>query len=132
MADPWDGFCAFLDVLCRTQAYDRGFNDFISRRFPKDERTEATHNRICLLAQDILGRAQAAGVVRPDIAVADIITLLWANSRITEATRHVAPRAWRRHLHLVIDGFRADNRHDLPEPQLSPEQLYRAMAQLSE
>ncbi|WP_173129245.1 TetR/AcrR family transcriptional regulator [Kibdelosporangium persicum] len=132
MADPWEGFLVFLEALCGAQAYDRGFNDFIARRFPRDERTEVMHDRVCQLARSILSRAQAAGVVRPDIAEADLIALLWANSRIAEATRQVAPGVWRRHMHLVIDGFRAGDRHELPEPSLSPEQLYRVMARLGE
>ncbi|WP_405109784.1 TetR/AcrR family transcriptional regulator [Micromonospora sp. NBC_01405] len=132
MADPWDGFCAFLDALCSAQAGDRGFNEFVSQRFPSDERTEALHNRLCQLAERILCQAQVAGVVRPDITNTDIIALFWASSKITEATHHIAPQTWRRHLHLVIDGFRADNRRQLPEPPLSAEQLYRAMAHLNE
>ncbi|MFI5778019.1 TetR/AcrR family transcriptional regulator [Nocardia sp. NPDC051570] len=132
MDDPWEGFCTFLEVLCRTQAGDRGFNDFISMRFPADERTESLHNRLCELTTDVLARAQTAGVVRPDVTEADIISLIWANSRIIEATSHAAPQAWRRHLHLMIDGFQAAGRRELPEPPLTEEQLYQAMAHLSE
>jgi AcrR family transcriptional regulator len=132
MDDPWEGFCTFLEILCRTQAGDRGFNDFMSMRFPASERTEPLHNRLCKLAQDVLIRAQAAGVVRPDVTDADIVSLIWANSRINEATRHAAPQAWRRHLHLMIDGFQAANWHELPEPPFTEEQLYQAMAHLSE
>ncbi|MFD6162543.1 TetR/AcrR family transcriptional regulator [Nocardia sp. NPDC060256] len=132
MDDPWAGFCTFLEVLCRTQAGDRGFNDFLSMRFPASEHTEAMHNRLCELTSDILARAQTAGVVRPDVTEADIISLIWANSRIIEATSHTAPQTWRRHLHLMIDGLQAANRHELPEPPLTEEQLYQAMAHLSE
>jgi hypothetical protein len=127
-ADPWDGFCAFLDVLCSAQVGDRGLSDFVSRRFPGDERTEALHDRLCQLAERALFQAQEAGVVRPDITTADLVLLLWANSRISEATGEVAPQAWRRHLHVALDGFRATNGRDLPEPPLDDERLYRAMA----
>ncbi|MER6442668.1 hypothetical protein ABT275_41120, partial [Streptomyces sp. NPDC001185] len=41
---------------------------------------------------------------------------------IIQATRTVAPRAWRRHLHLMLDGFRAQGAHPLPEPPLTSEQ----------
>ncbi len=131
MDDAWEGFCVFLEALFGMQAGDRGFNDLVSMRFPASERTEAMHDRLYHLLEKILHRAQEHGVVRPDITVADIITLVWANGRIIEATSHTAPQAWRRHLHLMIDAFRAENRHDLPEPPLTGEQLYAAMVHLS-
>ena len=54
------------------------------------------------------------------------------NASNWQATSQIAPRAWRRHLHLMIDGFRAADRHELPEPPLTEEQLYQAMAHLGE
>lgn len=116
LADPWEGFRTLLEVLCSAQAEDRAFGDFLARRFPGDESTEAVHNEICALSQRVLERAQAAGVVRPDVTGADLFLVLWACGRVAEDTRHVSPSLWRRHLHLAIDGFRAAHRLDLGEP----------------
>jgi hypothetical protein len=93
---------------------------------------EGLHDRTCLLGAQILDRAQQHGAVRPDITVADLLCLVWANSRIIEATGEIAPRAWRRHLHLMLDAFRAGHTHPLPEPALTDDQLYQAMAHLSQ
>ena len=41
-----------------------------------------------------------------------------------------APEAWQRHLGLLLDGFRAERAHPLPEPPLSPRQVHRAMVTL--
>lgn len=127
-ADAWDGFSAFLEELCAAQAGDRGFGDFVSRRFPDDERTEALHDHLCQVAERVLVRAQETGAVRPDVTSADLVMLLLAISRIAEATAPVAPGTWRRHLHVVLDGFRATGVSELPGPALDDEQLYRAMA----
>ncbi|MEO3800373.1 helix-turn-helix domain-containing protein [Nonomuraea sp. B1E8] len=129
LEDPWEAFRDLLEVLCAAQAGDRAFGDFLARRFSGDDRTEAAHHQICVLAQRALGRAQAAGVVRSDVTGADLFLLLWASSRIAEATRHVAPSMWRRHAYLALDGFRATNRLDLREPAWDADQLYRAMAE---
>jgi hypothetical protein len=131
MDDPWDGFRAFLEALFGMQAGDRGFNDLVSMRFPAGERTDAVHDRLYHLIEASLSRAQQDGAVRADIEVPDIITLIWANGRILEATGDAAPRAWRCNLHLMIDAFRAANAHELPEPPLTGEQLHAAMARLS-
>ncbi|MFD6138379.1 TetR/AcrR family transcriptional regulator [Promicromonospora sp. NPDC060271] len=127
-ADPWDGFSAFFEELCAAQARDRGFGDFVSRRFPDDERTEALHDRLCQVAERALVGAQESGAVRRDVTTADLVMVLWAISGVAEATGPVAPGAWRRHLHVVLDGFRATAVNDLPGPPLDDEQLYRTMA----
>ncbi|GAA4683837.1 TetR/AcrR family transcriptional regulator [Frondihabitans cladoniiphilus] len=130
--DPWEGFVSYLENLFRVQAGDRGFNDFLSRRFPGNAETERIHDLLCRQIDQVLARAQRAGRVRDDIALADIVNLIWSNGRMIDATRATAPGAWRRYLHLMLDAYRAEAAHALPEPPMSQEQLYRAMVQLNE
>ena len=129
--DPWDGFVSYLENLFRVQAGDRGFNDFLSRRFPGSAETERLHDQMCRQIEDVLTRAQEAGEVRPDLTLADIVNLIWSNGRMIDATRLTAPDAWRRHLYLMLDGYRAERAHPIPEPPMTDKQLYDAMVQLS-
>jgi AcrR family transcriptional regulator len=129
--DPWDGFVSYLENLFRVQAGDRGFNDFLSRRFPGSADTERLHDQMCRQIEDVLTRAQDAGEVRSDLALADIVNLIWSNGRMIDATSVTAPDAWRRQLHLMLDGYRAERAHPISEPPLTDKQLYAAMVQLS-
>ena len=129
--DPWTAFASYLENLFRLQAGDRGFNDFLSQRFPGSAETEHLHDQICEHIDEVLLRAQDAGVVRPDIARADIVTLIWSNGRMIDATSVTAPNAWRRQLALMLDAYRARRAHPLPEPPLTDEQLYDAMVRLT-
>ncbi|WP_284255675.1 TetR/AcrR family transcriptional regulator [Pseudolysinimonas kribbensis] len=129
--DPWDAFVRYLENLFRAQAGDRGFNDFLSRRFPGSPETERIHDELCHQIGRLLARAQDAGEARPDITLADIVTLIWSNGRIIDATAATAPDAWRRHLHLMLDAYRAERAHPVPEPPLTEKQLYDAMVDLS-
>jgi AcrR family transcriptional regulator len=131
MDDPWDAFVAYLDNLLAVQAGDRGFNDFLSRRFPGNSETEHIHDVLCQQIDDVLVRAQKAGRARPDITRADIINLIWSNGRIIDATSVKAPTAWRRQLHLMLDAYRAERAHPVPEPPMTDEQLYDAMVHLT-
>ncbi len=131
MDDPWDGFVSYLENLFRVQAGDRGFNDFLSRRFPDNAETERIHDMMCQQIEDVLTRAQEAGEARPDITQADIVNLIWSNGRIIDATSATAPNAWRRQLYLMLDAYRAERAHPLPEPPMTDEQLYDAMVHLS-
>jgi len=129
--DPWEGFVDYLENLFRVQAGDRGFNDFLSRRFPGSPETERIHDTMCQQIDEVLTRAQAAGKVRPDIAPADIINLIWSHGRMMDATSTTAPNAWRRQLFLMLDAYRADRAHPIPEPPMTDQQLYDAMVHLS-
>ena len=129
--DPWEGFVYYLENLFRVQAGDRGFNDFLSRRFPGSPDTERFHDLMCQQIEDVLTRAQDAGAARPDIALADIVNLIWFNGRVIDATSATAPNAWRRQLHLMLDAYRAERAHPIPEPPMTEKQLYDAMVHLS-
>jgi len=130
--DPWHAFVSYLENLFTVQAGDRGFNDFLSRRFPGNAETERIHDEMCRQIETVLGRAQEAGKARPDIALADVVNLIWSNGRIMDATSASAPDAWRRHLHLMLDAYRAERAHPIAEPPMSQEQLYDAMVHLSQ
>lgn len=129
--DPWEGFVVYLENLFRLQAGDRGFNDFLSRRFPGNAETESIHDEMCRQIEDVLTRAQDAGRARPDITRADIVNLIWFNGRMIDATSATVPDAWRRQLHIMLDAYRAERAHPLPEPPMTDEQLYDAMVQLN-
>jgi AcrR family transcriptional regulator len=128
--DPWEGLVSYLENLFRVQAGDRGFNDFLSRRFPGNADTERIHDQMCRQIESVLARAQEAGQARSDIALADIVNLIWFNGRVMDATSTSAPGAWRRQLHLMLDAYRAERAHPIPEPPMTDEQLYDAMVHL--
>lgn len=130
--DPWQGFVYYLENLFAMQAGDRGFNDFLSRRFTDNAETELIHDQMCQDIANVLARAQQAGEVRPDITMADIVNLIWSNGRIMDATSTAAPSAWRRYLYLMLDAYRAERAHSIPEPPMTYDQLYDSMVHLSE
>lgn len=130
--DPWDGFVGYLENLFAVQAGDRGFNDFLSRRFTDNAETERIHDLMCQQIEDVLNRAQDAGVARLDIALADIVNLIWSLGPIIEATSATTPNSWRRYLHLMLDAYRADRAHPIPEPPMTDKQLYDSMVHLSQ
>jgi len=130
-SDPWDGFAFYLEQSCRLQAADRGLNDVMGMRFPRATATEAAKTRLYELVGQVLDRAQQSGQLRADLTLEDLAFLNWANTRILPAIRAAGdPDAWRRHLGLLLDGFRAERAHPLPRPPLSPRQVHRAMVTL--
>ena len=83
------------------QAENRGFAAIVAVHLRDEQLLAAARRRVTPLMQQLLERAQAAGVVRPDIVHEDISVLFWTSARVVDATRDIAPEFWRRYLTLV-------------------------------
>ena len=129
--DPWAGFTRFVETLCALAADDLGFNELTSIDRPARGGAAAVRSNIHQLWQQLLTRAQEAGALRPDLVLGDMFVLLWSQSRIIEATYGVAPQAWRRHLYLMLDAYRAEGARPLPVPPLTGVQMEQATARLN-
>ncbi|WP_412538418.1 helix-turn-helix domain-containing protein [Longispora sp. K20-0274] len=129
MEPAWDGLVFFLERTCELQAGDLAFNDIASMRFPHAG-IEAARKRAYDLGRRIVERAQAEGSLRADVTAEDLAFIVWALSRVSEATFAIDPKAWRRYLALALDGYRATAAHPLPAPPLRPRQVLRAQLQL--
>jgi AcrR family transcriptional regulator len=130
MPDAWAGLRLYIEARCELQVSDRGFDDLAGVRLPSSSCIDAIQDSILRLGVAIVERAQRQGTLRPDITAEDLAFVTWSQGRIAEATRDIAPNAWRRHLHLILDAFRADRASPLTEPPLTRDELYRAMVRL--
>jgi AcrR family transcriptional regulator len=104
--DPWEGFVYFLERACEMRAADRGFTEVCSRVFSDAPALEAAKVQGGETIAKVIRRAQDSGRLRPDFRFADLAIVLNATAR--------APY-WRRHLAYLLDGFRADAAHPLPD-----------------
>ncbi|MFF0044708.1 TetR/AcrR family transcriptional regulator [Streptomyces mirabilis] len=130
MDDAWEGFCFYLEKLCELQACDRAFNDLVSARLPVHALGRGMFERTKERVAQIFCNAQEQGVLRDDVTPDDLAFVIWSQVGIIQATRAVAPHAWRRHLHLLLDAFRAECAHELPEPPLTPQQFAQTLTTL--
>src|SRR5438093_265351 len=119
IADAWTAFSTFIEQMCERQAENWGLKDLLCMRFPDSKLMEDARRRGRETVRQLLARAQAEGAVRADVTPEDIEFVFWSNGRILEATRDVAPNAWRRNVALMLDAFRAQNATPLPERPLT-------------
>ncbi|MEU1536508.1 TetR/AcrR family transcriptional regulator, partial [Streptomyces fagopyri] len=130
MDDAWEGFCRYLEKLCELQACDRAFNGLVSARLPLHVAGRERYERAKQLCIQIMHNAQKQGTLRNDVTEQDIAFIIWSQAGIIQATRTVAPRAWHRHLHLMLDAFRTQGAHPLPEPPLTSDQVDQTLITL--
>jgi AcrR family transcriptional regulator len=117
IADPWAGFASFVERICELQADDRGLSDLLSMTLPTDDRIEQLRKLANQRMARLVARAKAAGRLRPEFVVEDLLVLLVANASVVHVTRQDAPDAWRRYVALMLDAFgQAGEPSALPAP----------------
>jgi len=128
--DPWAGFAELVSSICELQATDRGLAELLSMTLPASEDVELLRTQAHGDVIELIDRAKAAGRLRPDFAIEDLMLVLIANSAVAHITGPDAPDAWRRFVALVLDAFQHTSGGALPMPPSSA-QMTRAMARLA-
>lgn len=106
MEDPWQGLIHLFETQIGFQLEDRAFAEVLFKEEAGEEATARARERIAPHVIELVDRAKAAGVVRADLEVGDFPVLNLMLMTMVNATRDVAPDAWKRYLALVLDGLR--------------------------
>jgi AcrR family transcriptional regulator len=127
--DPWKGFVWFFEEMVALHAADRGLQQILLSGSHGLGRCEAARSRLKPPVERLIGRAQAAGALRADLAGTDFPLIQRMLAAVSEYTRDVEPSLYRRYTAIVLDGLRAQSRaaSPLPVPALGDEALQRAM-----
>jgi AcrR family transcriptional regulator len=105
------GLETFLEAASAYQAAHLGI-------LPRLWSVSAEHDSVSEIRRLIgamLVDAKENGRIRADLTSTDLTVVLWSIRGVIETTRGIAPRAWRRHLDLLIAGLR-------PAPEPLPHQ----------
>lgn len=125
-----EGFRGLIFDLCALQAADPGRRALLTTAFPASSLIEQRAAEAVEKMGQLVERAHAAGGLRPDVGVGDVVVMLLANAGVLEATHTHAPEAWRRFAALMVDAFCTGPRTALPPPT-PPEDLRRSIAMLT-
>ena len=128
--DPWLAFVGLLEHTVELQAGDRVLKDVLMRYPPVAGRLASAREEMRRLCEQVIERARTHGGLREDFTFADVAVLSWSFTPLIDATAEVAPNAWRRHLHVFLDGLRVQAATPQTEPPLTDEQLHAAMQAL--
>ncbi|MFY0510127.1 TetR/AcrR family transcriptional regulator [Streptomyces anulatus] len=105
--DPWHGFCTVFRRICAMQAADRGFTHAFLSRFPGGTAYAGERDRAEEGLALLVRRAKAAGALRPDFDVSDVVLVLLANSGVANGAGPEAAAASRRLVGYLLESFRA-------------------------
>lgn len=105
--DPWHGFSLLIEKICELHARDRGFTTAFMAAYPAAVDFTAEREYTVRAAAEVARRAQAAGRLRADFVLDDLILVLMANSGIHAASPAARVAASRRFAALTLQAFRA-------------------------
>jgi AcrR family transcriptional regulator len=101
--DPWEAFAGLLRANAELCVRDIGVQEALSRTPDVWRLAQPEFERLDALANQLVARAQEAGVLRQDFAVAEIPMLMSG----LYSTMAVSGYDWHRHLEIILDGLRA-------------------------
>jgi AcrR family transcriptional regulator len=103
--DPWRAIVRSFELCATTQAEDRAYATALSTvagAAPFGPGCERQKDELHAITERLLARARAAGVVRADLAAADMPPLYCGLASVVAA----GIADWRRYLELLLDGLR--------------------------
>ncbi|WP_069173576.1 TetR/AcrR family transcriptional regulator [Streptomyces griseus] len=106
--DPWRGLCRAIEKVCELHARDRGFTAAFVSAFPHAIDFTAARERALRKVAELARRAKAAGKLRPDFVLDDLIMVLMANSGIRTTSPAAAVVASRRFAALLMQGMQTE------------------------
>ncbi|MCP2355483.1 AcrR family transcriptional regulator [Nonomuraea thailandensis] len=120
--DPWEAFAGYLRGI--VDADSSSLTIKLAGTFTPTEELHTLAARASALAVEVHGRAVAAGVLRPDVTVADIALLFEQLASIKLGGEERASQLRHRYLTLMMDSMRVPPAHrELPGPAPRDEEL---------
>lgn len=124
-ADPWQGLASYLEFAASTMAGDLGLRQLMMSAAHDAGHVCQARERLAPVLTRLVERAQAAGVLRPDIRATDLKLMMFMLSTVAEYSCAVTPDVWRRYLTVLIDGLRParDSVSEMPVPAPTPDEF---------
>jgi AcrR family transcriptional regulator len=111
MDDPWEAFCAYMWAAADLLGANRGLSEITAGGQMRDAAERAG---LFGPVNELISRAQHAGVMRPDVTGNDVPHIMCACGRVQVLGTGDEETAWRRHMTIMLDGLRAGAPSRLP------------------
>lgn len=105
--DAWAAFREMTWSVARAKATDRALAELISEHPQVFAGCAAQRPEVMAQMHELVGRAQASGDMRPDLAAEDVPMIMCGIAGVVAHERHVPGAMWERYVSLLLDGLRA-------------------------
>ncbi len=127
--DPWHGLVSYLEQSLALQLRDKGLAQIVSGDRISVEQHDWNREVMAPKNRALVARAREAGVLRDDVEGTDLTFIRVGLNAIMTLSRDAYPDLYRRYLHLMLDGLRAEPGRPtpLPTPALTSDQTHAVM-----
>jgi AcrR family transcriptional regulator len=105
--DAWEIFATAIWRAAEPAAADVAWCEIIAGHQRLAAGELPGQRRLAAASGELIGRAQAAGLMRADAEVRDIQAIMCGLGHVAMAQRSGAPLDWRRYLTIALDGLRS-------------------------
>jgi AcrR family transcriptional regulator len=128
--DPWHGLVNYLEQALALQLRDKALAQIVNGDQVSIDQHDWTREVLAPKNRAIVARARDAGALRDDIEGTDLTFIQVGLNAIMARSRDAHPDLYRRYLHLLLDGLRAQPGHPSPLPvaALTSDQTHAVMA----
>jgi AcrR family transcriptional regulator len=110
--DPWEAFSTYMCAAADLLGANRGLSEITAGG---QMATAAERSGIFPPVNELIARAQRAGVMRADVRGMDVPQIMCALGRVQGMGTGDDEAAWRRHLTIMLDGWRVGEPTPLPD-----------------
>lgn len=114
--DPWHGLVSYLEESLALQLRDKGLAQIVSGDRISVEQHDWNREVMAPKNRALVARAREAGVLRDDVEGTDVAFIRVGLNAIMDRSRDAHPDLYRRYLHLLLDGLRAEPTGPTPLP----------------
>ena len=112
MDDPWEAFSTYMWEAADLLSANRALSEITAGG---QMRNAAEGAGLFGPVDELIARAQRAGVMRPDVSSQDVPQIMCACGRVQGMGAGDDETAWRRHMTIMLDGLRAAQPTPLPD-----------------
>ena len=114
--DPWHGLVNYLEESLALQLRDKSLAQVVSGNRISIEQHDWHREVMAPKNRALVARGREAGVLRDDVEGTDLTFILVGLNAIMTRSREGHPDLYRRYLHLLLDGLRAEPASPTPLP----------------
>lgn len=116
--DPWQGFCSVIERISVLNVRNQGFVEAFMSANPETDTFAAHRASLLRMLAELARRAQAAGELRRDFVLDDLVLILLAGRGLTAMPPDGREAAARRFAALAVEAFRAANANTALPPAM--------------
>jgi AcrR family transcriptional regulator len=117
--DAWSALIELMNGITVRQLENRVLSQFLGGRIAGSPELQQQRDHVYGILDGIAARAKRAGDLREDVNISDIRMIMTSIANLSLSDAPTAQHLVKRHIGILLDGLRATNAGELPQPPVT-------------